>query len=53
MATADPTTKNYRVEKSDAEWRAELGEERFEVLRGAATERAWTGERLDESRAGL
>jgi peptide-methionine (R)-S-oxide reductase len=43
----------YEVEKSDAEWRGELDDERFAVLRGAATERAWTGELLDESRAGL
>jgi peptide-methionine (R)-S-oxide reductase len=45
--------KTYSVEKTDAEWRAELGDERFKVLREAATERAWTGELLDEHRAGL
>jgi peptide-methionine (R)-S-oxide reductase len=43
----------YAVNKSDDEWREELGEDRFAVLREAATERAWTGELLDESRAGL
>jgi len=43
----------YRVNKSDEEWRAELGEERFSVLREAATERPWTGELLDEERAGI
>ena len=43
----------YRVNKSDEEWRAELGEERFSVLREAATERPWTGELLDEERAGV
>lgn len=32
-----------RVEKSDAEWREELGSERFEVLRQKGTERAFTG----------
>jgi peptide-methionine (R)-S-oxide reductase len=54
--SADETrtaTASHRVEKTDAEWRAELDPERYEVLRGAATERAWTGELLDESRAGL
>ncbi|WP_406249348.1 peptide-methionine (R)-S-oxide reductase MsrB [Microbacterium sp. M] len=44
---------SYSVNKSDAEWRAELGDEQFAVLRQAATERAWTGELLDEERAGL
>ncbi len=45
--------KTYAVKKTEAEWRAELGEERYQVLRQAGTERAWTGELLDESRAGL
>ncbi|KQQ26916.1 MULTISPECIES: peptide-methionine (R)-S-oxide reductase MsrB [unclassified Frondihabitans] len=43
----------YKVEKSDAEWREELSPEEFAVLREAATERPWTGELLDESRAGF
>lgn len=43
----------YNVEKSEAEWLAELGPERYAILRKASTERAWTGELLDESRAGL
>ncbi|RKR75322.1 peptide-methionine (R)-S-oxide reductase MsrB [Frondihabitans australicus] len=43
----------YKVEKSDAEWREQLSAEEFAVLRQAATERPWTGELLDESRAGL
>jgi len=45
--------KTYAVTKSDAEWRAELDPEAYKVLREASTERAWTGELLDESRAGL
>ena len=44
---------DYSVKKTDAEWREELGDEQFAVLREAATERAWTGELLDEARAGL
>lgn len=44
---------DYSVKKSDDEWRAELGDDEFAVLRQAATERAWTGELLDEKRAGL
>lgn len=44
---------SYSVEKTEDEWRKELGDDQFAVLRQAATERAWTGELLDESRAGL
>ncbi|WP_341579293.1 peptide-methionine (R)-S-oxide reductase MsrB [Microbacterium schleiferi] len=44
---------SYRTEKSESEWRAELSAEQYAVLREAATERPWTGELLDESRAGL
>ena len=42
-----------KVEKSEAEWRTELGPERYAVLREAATEAPWSGELLNESRAGL
>jgi len=44
---------SYKVEKSEEQWRAELGPEQYAVLREAATERPWTGELLDESRAGV
>ncbi|MBP2437216.1 peptide-methionine (R)-S-oxide reductase MsrB [Microbacterium amylolyticum] len=43
----------YEVEKSEEEWRAELTPEQYAVLREAGTERAWTGELLDEERSGL
>ena len=43
----------YAVNKTDAEWRDELNPQQYAVLREAATERPWTGELLDESRAGL
>ena len=44
---------SYSVNKTDAEWRSELGEDQYAVLRTAATERPWTGELLDEERDGL
>ena len=43
----------FNVEKSDAEWRAELSDFEYQVLRQAATERAFTGELLDEERTGI
>jgi len=43
----------YEVTKTEEEWLAELGPERYAVLRQSGTERAWTGELLDESRAGV
>ncbi|GAB2815360.1 peptide-methionine (R)-S-oxide reductase MsrB [Alpinimonas psychrophila] len=44
---------DYTVSKSNDEWRGELTQEQFAVLREAATERPWTGELLDEERSGL
>ena len=43
----------YEVSKSEQEWREELGDEQYAVLREAATERPWTGELLDEDRGGI
>lgn len=44
---------DYKVNKSDDEWRAELSPEEYAILRQAATERPWTGELLDENREGV
>ncbi len=43
----------YDIDKSDAEWRAELSPEEFTVLRQAGTERAGTGKLLHERRIGV
>lgn len=43
----------YEIEKTPEEWREGLTAEEFGVLRQADTERPFTGELLDESRAGL
>jgi peptide-methionine (R)-S-oxide reductase len=42
----------YEVEKSDAEWRAELNDDEYRVLRQAGTERAFTGEYTDTTAPG-
>jgi peptide-methionine (R)-S-oxide reductase len=47
------TQMTYSVAKTEEQWREELGPEKYATLRQAATERPWTGELLDESRAGL
>jgi len=44
---------NYKVTKSDDEWRDELDPTRFKILREAATERPWSGALLDEKREGV
>ncbi|MEY4322213.1 MAG: hypothetical protein RL167_941 [Actinomycetota bacterium] len=43
----------YPIKKSDEQWRRELSEFEYHVLRLAGTERAWTGELLDEKRVGI
>ncbi len=42
----------YKIEKTEAEWREELGD-RYSILREAATERPWSGALLDEKRDGV
>ncbi|SEB98043.1 peptide-methionine (R)-S-oxide reductase [Paramicrobacterium humi] len=42
-----------KLTKTDEQWREELTPEQYAVLRTAATERPWTGELLDEGRAGV
>lgn len=42
-----------RVDIDEQELRERLTDEEYAVLREAATERAWSGELLDEDRAGL
>jgi len=49
----DQPSENYEVTKTEEEWLEELGPERYAVLRKAGTERAWSGELLDEGRAGV
>jgi peptide-methionine (R)-S-oxide reductase len=41
-----------KVEKNEAEWRDELGDERYRVLRKAGTEPPFTGELLNNKQAG-
>jgi peptide-methionine (R)-S-oxide reductase len=42
-----------RVQKTEEEWREELGPERYEVMRQKATERPFTGKYVNEKTPGV
>jgi peptide-methionine (R)-S-oxide reductase len=46
-------TKQYAVQKSDAEWKAQLSPAEFKVLRKAGTERPFVGEYTDTKTVGV
>lgn len=46
-------SSDYPMQLSDSDWRERLKPEEYAILRQAATERAGTGELLDEARDGL
>jgi peptide-methionine (R)-S-oxide reductase len=48
---AESTTR--KITRTDAQWREELDPEAYAVLRGAATERPFTGAYVDEKAAGM
>ena len=45
--------EKFEVEKTDAEWRAQLTPQQYEILRQEGTERPWTSPLLKEHRKGI
>jgi peptide-methionine (R)-S-oxide reductase len=52
-ARAGQTAEKFEVEKTDAEWRAQLTPQQYEILRKEGTERPWTSPLLKEHRKGI
>ena len=50
-AAEEPVMK--KIEKTDAEWKKELNEEQYHVLREKGTERAFTGKYCDNHKKGI
>src|SRR6478672_6579313 len=45
--------EKFEVEKTDAEWRAQLTPQQYEILRKHGTERPWSSPLLKEHRKGI
>src|SRR6201981_68709 len=45
-------TEKFEIEKTDAEWRAQLTPQQYEILRRQGTERPWSSPLLKEHRKG-
>jgi len=52
-ATPGPVVVQPMVVKTDAEWRKQLGDEAYKVLRAAGTERAFCGNLVDNKKDGI
>jgi peptide-methionine (R)-S-oxide reductase len=52
VAPAEAAAEKFEIEKSDAEWRAQLTPQQYEILRNHGTERPYTSPLLKEHRKG-
>ena len=55
LFTSSPalSAEKFEIEKSDAEWRAQLTPQQYEILRKQGTERPWSSPLLKEHRKGV
>ena len=51
-ATPAQAAEKFEIEKTDAEWRAQLTPQQYDILRKQGTERPWTSPLLKEHRKG-
>lgn len=51
--TSSPEEKKFQIQKSDSEWKKELSQEEFQVLRKKGTERAFTGNLHENKEKGI
>jgi peptide-methionine (R)-S-oxide reductase len=51
--SAVQSAEKFEIEKSDAEWRAQLTPQQYEILRNQGTERPWSSALLKEHRKGI
>ena len=51
--TPAQAAEKFEVEKTDAEWRAQLTPQQYEILRKHGTERPWSSPLLKEHRKGI
>ena len=51
-STPASAAEKFEIEKTDAEWRAQLTPQQYEILRKEGTERPWTSPLLKEHRKG-
>ena len=52
-ASPASAAEKFEVEKTDAEWRAQLTPQQYEILRKHGTERPWSSPLLKEHRKGI
>jgi peptide-methionine (R)-S-oxide reductase len=50
---AEKTAEKFEVEKTEAEWHAQLTPQQYEILRNRGTERPWSSPLLKEHRKGV